>query len=353
MKRRTTLLEASGGIAVNKLMQWVSILCLALALGAGRATVGFAAEPTAQSKAPAAQTFVSPEAAVEALIAAARAHDVKTLTAILGPGSKPLVDSGDAVADQNAFDDFVEHYEAGHAITKEGEARAILATGEDGYPFAIPIVKGDAGWRFDTVAGQEELIDRRIGRNELSAIQAALAYVDAQREYYQRNPDQAALQHYARRFLSSPNKRDGLFWPTADGEPESPIGALFVEAQAEGYKKGTADKPSPYHGYVFRILEGQGPHAPGGAYSYLVGDQMIGGFALIARPATYDVTGVMTFIVNQEGVVYQKDLGPDTEAVAAAIKLFDPDESWQPVTDQDDAPILDTDADTATEEAAE
>ena len=325
------------------------IPCIAISLAAGAAIVAPAPAALAAAKAkPAAQkSFASPEAAVDALVAAAKAHEGNALLAILGPASKPIIQSGDPVLDQQVVDHFVERYEAGHAITRDGDARATLVTGKDDVPFPFPLVKNDAGWRFDTAAGREEVIARSIGRNELAAIQSSLAYVDAQREYYQRNPDGAKLQHYARRFLSTPDKRDGLFWKTAEGEPESPMGPLFVRARAEGYKKGAAGKPTPFHGYIFRILEGQGPHAPGGAYSYIAKDHMIGGFALIATPATYDVTGVMTFLVNQDGVVYQKDLGPKTATAAAAIKLFDPDESWQPVTEQDEAPIPDADSEEA------
>jgi hypothetical protein len=340
---RATRFEASEGIAMKSLIRCFWMLGVAASLAVGSATVAPAAahaEPkataAAQKKA-VQQSFESPETAADALVAAAKAHDVNAMLAILGPGSKPLIDSGDSVADQEGFDHFVVRYEAAHALAPDGDTRAILETGDDKFPFLIPLVKDAAGWRFDTSAGQEELIDRRIGRNELSAIQASLAYGDAQREYYRRNPEGAPLLHYARRFLSSPDKRDGLYWPAVDGEPESPLGPRFVEARAEGYKKGQAGTPYPFHGYVFRILDGQGPHAPGGAYSYVARNQMIGGFALIASPATYDVTGVMTFLVNQEGVVYQKDLGPNTAATVAAITRFDPDESWQPVSDQDQA----------------
>lgn len=361
MNPQTTSIEAFGDTTMKTFARAIATLGLALSLSVGGAAVARAADPerkpaaepatkpageaAAEQAAPTGQSFESPEAAVAALVAAARAGDVKALIAILGPDSKPLVDSGDLEADDATFANFVANYDAGHKITQKGDDVAILATGEDFYPFAIPIVKNEAGWYFDTDAGQEELVDRRIGRNELSTIQAVLAFVDAQREYYQRNPAKAALQQYAHRLISSPGKRDGLYWPTQADEPDSPIGKNFVEAHAESYKKGGKGKLTPFHGYVFRILDGQGPHAPGGAYSYLVKDQMIGGFGLIARPATWDVTGVMTFIVNQEGVVYQKDLGPDTEAVAAAIQVFDPDESWKPVAEDDETPIPAAEAD--------
>ena len=206
--------------------------------------------------------------------------------------------------------------------------------GNDEWPFPIPIVKESAGWRFDSAAGREEILDRRIGRNERSTIQTCLAVVDAQRDYYARNPDKNPLHHYARRFGSSKGKRDGLYFPTDEGEEESPLGALVAQAKDEGY----SSKPTPFHGYYYRLLEAQGAHARDGAYSYMAHGQLIGGFAVVAYPATYDNSGVMTFIVNQDGVVYQKDLGRDTAKAARAIERYDPDESWQRVPDEDQAP---------------
>jgi hypothetical protein len=193
----------------------------------------------------------------------------------------------------------------------------------------IPVVKGKDGWRFDTQQGKEEVLNRRIGRNELSAVQAMLAYVDAQREYYLRNPQGDKLLHYAQKFGSAKGKRDGLYFPTKAGEPPSPLGPLYASAKAAGYTKAGNGMPSPYHGYRYRILKRQGPDAPGGAYDYMAQGRMIGGFALVAWPASYGSSGVMTFLVNHEGVVYEKDLGPNTAAAAAKITRFNPDKSWK------------------------
>jgi hypothetical protein len=281
------------------------------------------------------QHFATPEAAAAALVAAVKKGDEPALLRVLGNDAKPLIESGDAVADREAGERFVAGYEAAHRFDATNARRSELVTGNDEWPFPIPIVKESAGWRFDTAAGQEEILDRRVGRNERFTIQTCLAIVDAQREYYERNPDKSPLHHYARRVASSEGKRDGLYYPTSEGEEESPLGALVAQARAEGYSK---DKPTPFHGYYYRLLEAQGPHARDGAYSYVVKGQMLGGFGVVAFPASYDNSGVMTFIVNQDGVVYQKDLGADTEKTARAIERFDPDSSWERVPDQDAAP---------------
>ncbi len=285
------------------------------------------------------QVFASPEDAVAALVAAAKAGDVKSLLAVLGPAAKPLVDSGDAVVDRESFEKFVADYEAGHSLDKTSETEVTLVTGTDEWPMPIPIVKGAKGWSFDTEAGDDEIIARRIGRNELSTIQSSLAFADAQREYYARDPEKSGLLHYARRILSTPGKRDGLYYPTQEGEDPSPLGEVFADAKAGGYKKGEKGKRYPYHGYYFRLLDGQGSHAEGGAYSYLAKGQLLGGFALVASPAQYGVSGVMTFLVNQDSVVFEKDLGPKTATLADAIKVFDPDDSWKRVPDTDEAPM--------------
>jgi hypothetical protein len=300
------------------------------------AALAFALPAAADEPAPAAdaqERFATPEAAAEALVAAARTGGEKELLAVFGPDAERLLHSGDEVADRAALERFVTAYEAGHALEVSGDARAVLAIGEDGWPLPIPIVKDGAGWRFDTPAGEEELLARRIGRNELSAIQACLAYVDAQREYYLRDPDGDDLLQYAQRFASTPGRRDGLYWETGPGEAESPLGPLFASAREEGYAAG---KGQPFHGYRYRILTAQGPKAPGGAYDYLANGKMIGGFAMLAQPASYGSSGVTSFLVNHDGVVYQKDLGPETEKTAAAITRFDPDETWQPVDDADE-----------------
>jgi len=273
--------------------------------------------------------FASPEEAVKALMAAVKANDTKAMLAILGSGSRDIVVSGDATADKTGRERFAKAYDEANKLEKTGDAKAVLSIGKDGWPFPIPVVKDAVGWRFDAKAGKEEILNRRIGRNELSVIQVLQAYVDAQREYYLRNPQRDKLLHYAQRVASTPGKRDGLYFPTKAGESPSPFGPLVDSARAEGYKKGEAGKPVAYHGYYYRILKGQGPDAPGGAYSYVAQGRMIGGFAMIAWPATYDNSGVMTFIVNHDGVVYEKDLGPDTAAVAQKITRFNPDKTWK------------------------
>lgn len=298
-----------------------------------------ATAPHASSAGAKQQQFASPEAAAEALVAAAKSGELKSLLAIFGPTSKPLFDSGDSVADREVFAKFVADYEAAHTLDKTSETQVTLTAGADGWPMPIPIVKDASGWRFDTQAGADEMIARRIGRNELSTIQACLAFGDAQREYYVGNPEKSELLHYARRFFSTEGKRDGLYYPTQDGEGPSPLGVIFADAKAEGYKKGSKAKPSPYHGYLYRILDGQGPHAAGGAYGYLARDTLLGGYAILAYPVSYGVSGVMTFQMNQDGVVFEKDLGPKTSAIAGAIKLFDPDETWKSVPESEEAPM--------------
>ena len=281
--------------------------------------------------------FASPEEAAQALVVAAKANDKAALLAILGSDAEGIVESGDPVADREAAERFVTAYETKHVLAKAGDAIAVLEVGADRWPLPIPLVKDASGWRFDGEAGETEIVARRIGRNELSAIQACLAFVDAEREYYERNPEKSGLLHYARRFTSSAGKRDGLYYPTEEDEEPSPLGPLFDAANVEGYALGKGGPPAPYHGYRYRILEGQGPKAPGGAYGYVVGDKMVGGYALVAYPASYGVSGIMTFLVNHDGVVYQKDLGPETEAKAKAMTVFDLDADTERVPDQDEA----------------
>jgi hypothetical protein len=273
--------------------------------------------------------FASADEAVKALMAAIKSHDLKAMQGILGPGSGELVRSGDAVADKAGRERFLKAYEEANKLETSGDAKATLTIGKDGWPFPIPVVKGAAGWRFDAKAGKEEILNRRIGRNELAVIQVLQAYVDAQREYYLRNPQGDKLLHYAQRVASTQGKRDGLYFPTKAGEQPSPLGPLVDSARAEGYKKGEGGKPVPYHGYYYRVLKGQGPDAPGGAYDYVAKGKMIGGFAMIAWPATYENSGVMTFMVNHDGVVYEKDLGPGTTAAVQKVTKFNPDKSWK------------------------
>ncbi len=277
------------------------------------------------------RTFASPEEAVKAFVEALKSNDVKALEAILGSGGRDLVSSGDPVADEAVREKFLRRYGEKNKL-EVTETKAVLNLGNDDWPFAIPISKKDALWRFDAKAGREEILARRIGQNELSAIQVCLAYVDAQREYALKDRDGDALLEYAQKFRSDPGKKNGLYWDVKEGEGQSPMGSLFAAAQKKGYSaKAAGGKPIPYYGYYYRILKGQGKNAPGGAYDYMVKGNMIGGFALVAYPAKYASSGVMTFIVNHDGVVYQKDLGKNTEKAAQAMKLFNPDSTWKKV----------------------
>jgi len=275
------------------------------------------------------QSFSSPEQAGEALVAAVQSGETSNMLRVLGEEAKPVVDSGDPVDDGNKRSEFLAAYGAGHRWVTETPEAATLRVGDNDWPFPFPLVNDNGRWRFDTSFGIEEILDRRIGENEIAAIQASLAYVDAQREYYWWNPDGESMLHYARTIVSAPDKKDGLFWESAGGDNPSPLGELFAAARAEGYLQNSDIQPAPYYGYHFRILTAQGSHAAGGAYDYVVGDHMIGGFGLVAWPAERGVSGVMTFIVNHDGVVFSKDLGPDTAKLAAAMTTFDPDDTWK------------------------
>jgi hypothetical protein len=275
------------------------------------------------------KTYATPEEAAKELIAAVRAHDGKTMLAVLGPGSSGIIRSGDAVADKAGRERFVKAYDEANKLEKSKSGdKVILAVGKDAWPFPVPIVKAASGWRFDAREGREELLNRRIGRNELAAVQVLQAYGDAQREYYLRNPQNDKLLHYAQKFRSAEGKKDGLYFPVKAGEKPSPLGPLVSGARGEGYKASKDGKPVAYHGYHYRILKGQGPDAPGGAYSYVAHGKMFGGFAAVAWPATYDNSGIFTFIVSHDGQVYQKDLGRDTAAAVQKITRFNPDKTW-------------------------
>jgi hypothetical protein len=275
------------------------------------------------------KTFSSPEKAVEAMVDAVKVDDIQLLLAIFGPGSRHIILSGDPVEDKKGREWFVKHYEEKNRL-EEAAGKVTLHVGSDEWPFPIPIVKAGNGWRFDTGAGEQEILARRIGGNELKAIQVCLAYVDAQREYAMKKARQGeGLLEYAQKFVSTPGKQDGLYWEAGEGQEQSPIGPLFAAARDQGYSgKPLGEEPEPYHGYFYRILTAQGKNAPDGAQDYVVGGKMIGGFALIAYPAHYGASGVMTFIVNHDGVVYQKKLGKDTKKAAQAMKAFDSDKTW-------------------------
>jgi hypothetical protein len=275
------------------------------------------------------EQFTTPEDAVSALVEAAKSQDQKGLLTVLGPDGKAIASSGDAVADANARDNFVSAYDAKHALELEGDGSQTLIIGNDDWPFPIPLINKGGKWQFDAAAGVDEILRRRIGRNELAAIQVSLAYVQAQNEYASLDPAGLGPHVYAQRIVSRPGKRDGLYWATAEGEQASPLGELAAKASAEGYKTGNT--PIPYYGYYYRILTRQGAHALGGAYDYLAKGKMIGGFALVAYPAQYGNSGIMTFIVNQDGTVFQKDLGPQSDKLARKLEAFDPDSTWMKV----------------------
>ncbi len=273
--------------------------------------------------------FGSAEEATQALIAAAQSDDHRALLEILGKEAEPMVNSGDPVQDRNSRERFLQSYATAHTFDTRIDGVTTLEAGTDKWPFPFPIVQRDGRWKFDSTAGLEEIINRRVGANELSAIQSCLAFVDAEREYYARNPEQDSLLHFAQRLVSTQGRKDGLYWPTAETEQPSPLGEAFARARSEGYFNEDASQTTPYHGYLYRLLTSQGSHAKGGAYGYMVHDKMLGGFALIAAPAEYGSSGVMTFIVNHDGVVLSKDLGPMTATAAQLIETFDPDKSWK------------------------
>ena len=281
---------------------------------------GFAFPAAAQ--APKQQTFPSAEVAANTLVEAIRKDDDKVVSAILGAGWRDFVPGTKAEEDKTRAD-FLKSWDETHKVVPNGDDKATIEVGTTGFVMPIPLVKDGGGWRFDIDAGRAEIQARYIGHNEIRVVQTLLAVVDAQRDYSAMDPMKTGVATYARRLLSTPGKKDGLYWEAQPGEPESPLGPLVANAQ-QGVKEGEG-----YYGYHYRLLYGQGADAPGGAYSYLANGRMIGGFGVIAWPVTYGETGVMTFIVNQDGVVYEQDLGPDTAQKAANILVFNPDKDWQ------------------------
>ena len=325
-------------------------LALLLCLGLFCAGAALAAQSPAQKEAPKQALFSTPDDAVKALLAAAEAKDQAAMMTVFGPEREKLL-TGDPVADQNSLERFAANLHKASQLEKVSDTKFTLLVGEDKHPFPVPIVQEAGQWRFDTAAGLEEMLNRRIGRNELSAIMTCRAYVVAQWEYFTQPLDttEDGLAVYAQRFTSTPGKHDGLYWDTPEGAPMSPLGDLIAERRAAGYVAAgrprsapasteggaaPARQRTPYHGYYFRILKQQGPHAPGGRFSYVLNGHMLAGYALVAYPSKWGSSGIVTFIVNQQGRVYQKNLGPATEQLASAMTEYDPDPSWTLVKEE-------------------
>jgi len=277
-------------------------------------------------------SFATPELAGQAVYAAAKSNDSNAILSIFGQEAKEYLLTGDAAGDKTAFDKFVSDYDRMHRWAGLEGGAQVLDVGVDSYPFPFPLVKGSDGkWSFNTDEGKKEFKSRRIGDNELSVIGVLNAMAEAQAEYFAAPQDGSKVRQYAQRFTSSAGKHDGLYWKVAEGEAESPLGPLAAQASAEGYKAGTRESPEPFHGYFYRILTQQGAKAPGGAKNYIANGSMTRGFAIVAYPAEYRVSGVMTFIVNPDRIVYQADLGADTVNAAKAMTAYDPDENWSVV----------------------
>ncbi len=309
------------------LLALVGLLLLTLLPNATRAG---AAQQTPATQAQ-AKTFATAQAAADALIDAAEKYDQAALTEILGPDSYDIIHTEEPARDREIAGEFATRARAKQSVSVDkGGRRAFLLVGEDAWPFPLPIVKQRGGWAFDAKAGRQEILYRRIGRNELDAIQICRGFVEAQHEYALLKREGSGVNQYAQRIISTPGKQDGLAWQKADGTWDGPVGEKVANAIQRGYTNRT----EPYHGYFFKVLKGQGPAAPLGRLDFVVKDVMIGGFALLAFPAQYRLTGVQTFMVSHDGVVYQKDLGPQTKELASQIELFNPDKTWTPVIDE-------------------
>jgi hypothetical protein len=281
-----------------------------------------------KSSKPSYKVFASPDDAGNGLLAAAKSGDPNAVLAIFGPDSKDIILSGDAVQDKDTDDRFVAAYGAMHRWRKMPDGSQILLVGVDNFPFPIPLKKNAAGqWYFDAAAGREEILARRIGRNELAIMDVCMALADAQSEYYSEHHADGSTRQFAMKFISDTGKQNGLYWESPEGQPKSPLGPLAAFATKEGYSL-KPDSHAPFHGYYFHMLTRQGSHAPGGAKDYVVNGKMTGGFAFVAYPAEYRNSGVMTFMINQDDVLLQKDLGKTTTETAAAMAEFDPDSSW-------------------------
>lgn len=277
------------------------------------------------------KSFASPEEALKSLVNSARNSDTSELVAILGPGSQEIISSGDPVADKAGLEKFVKLCDEKLVIEGAESGRAVFSIGNENYPYPIPVMKQGNVWRFDVKAGKDELLNRRIGRNELAVIEVLHAYADAQREYAAKDWNGDGKSEFAQKFRSSPGKKDGLYWAAREGEEESPFGPMVAKADSEGYARSKGGDKQPYQGYLFKILKAQGASAEGGAFDYVVNGRMILGFGLVAYPAQYGASGIMTFVVNQNGIVYQKNLGKNTAKTAATMKRYNPDSSWKKV----------------------
>jgi Protein of unknown function (DUF2950) len=308
---------------------WLALplLWFCLALGLGSVHAALAQEPGQK-------TFNSATEATDAFAAAVQNHDEAAMLAILGPSGRDLISSGDRVADQNNQDAFAAKYRASHQFAAAGDGRTFLYIGTENWPTPIPLKKTGSQWYFDTNYGKQEILYRRIGSNELNVIKVCAAISDAERDYYAALHDGASEHQYARKFRSTAGTQDGLFWEVKAGaQPESPLGPLIAEAASEGYQHHATGSlaPHPFHGYIYRMLTSQGVNAPGGARNFIVDGKMAGGFALVAYPVSYRDSGVMTFIVNQDGEIYQNDLGSNTDQIASEMVAYNPDATWQPV----------------------
>lgn len=288
--------------------------------------------PAAMAEDTGPQSFPTPDQAAAALAKASESGSIAALAGLFGPGHEGLLSSGDEVADKNNLEDFAAKAKEKIAIEKAGEDKATVLVGNTGWPFPIPLVRQNDAWRFDAAQGEDEIINRRIGRNELQTLNAMRGYIEAQDEYAEIDRDGDGVSEYAQKLASTPGQQDGLFWEPAPGQPDSPLGPLIADAKAGGYElSGTHEKPVPYRGYYYRILTRQGSAAAGGKYDYIINGNMIAGYGLLAFPAQYGVSGVMSFILNHQGRIYQKDLGPKTAELAESIKEFNPDQGWTPV----------------------
>jgi hypothetical protein len=279
--------------------------------------------------------YPNPEQNVDAFVSSLRSNDLNGLKAVFGNGSERLFRSDDSVGDKNLRAAFLQLYDAKHELTTREDGSKVLVVGNDNWPLPIPLVKNGNGWTFDSPAGFDEIINRRIGRNELLTIQTILAVGDAERDYYRVDRNGDHILEYAQKFRSTAGQQDGLYWRVNPGEPPSPLGEVVAAAAAEGYPASSTS----LHGYRFRMLTSQGPDAPGGAYDYMVRKSQIGGFAVLAYPVTYGESGIMTFIVSHDGIVYQRDLGKDTDDEVAKIKSFEPDKGWTRVANSDMQPL--------------